>query len=113
MPQIETSASQWSTFSLSEDGKVALKEGNHIKWIERINIPDYAKEFYERLEEGADGDGTDDILIDPENSIIEVKLLSSYNPDEVMEYLLTVMNAFDREHPEVFWLSGVSKEPLI
>ncbi len=41
-----------------------LKEGNYARWIDRIEVPDYAADFYLMLEEGCDNDGIDDFLID-------------------------------------------------
>ena len=46
------------------DGKIALTAGCHEKWIDRLDLPDYAKNLYSVLEEAADGDGVNDYLID-------------------------------------------------
>ena len=46
------------------DGKVDLKPTNELRWIDRVELPDYALTLYETLEEAADGDGYKDYLID-------------------------------------------------
>lgn len=59
----------------------ALKDGNYEKWIDRIQLPQYALDVYELLEEGADYDGTDDFLIDPDSSdlVEEVSFAVGYD----------------------------------
>jgi len=43
-----------------------LKPTNEVRWIDRIaDLPDYAMDFYDWLEENSDGDGVEDALIDP------------------------------------------------
>ena len=61
---IEISAPSISTFTLDSDGKVALKDGNYVKWIDRIDLTgaDYAVRLYQWLEANADVDGA---LADP------------------------------------------------
>ena len=57
LPPIETSA--WPGISLWSltNGQVDLADGNHEKWIDRIDVPDYAKDFYAALENGAQDGG--------------------------------------------------------
>ncbi len=51
-------------FSLAQDGTVALLPGAHERWIDRIDIPAWARDFYDVLAEAADNDGVDDFLIE-------------------------------------------------
>ncbi len=112
------------------DGTVELKDTNHTAWIDRLDLThtDAAPllAFYEDLREGADNDGEDDFLIDDhgggysrdivtltgsftassdnaktEASAIGADALARYKP-----FVMAVYDAFDRDHPEVFWLSG-------
>lgn len=132
--RIETSAEGddgIALFSLDSSGRVALKPGNYVEWIDRIDVPSYARQFYEVLAEASDGDGTRDFLIDdayydgaasaegayrsigglgtilvgsatlPSNSAQTQALVA-----EMGEYAMATLAAFDRDHPEVFWLSG-------
>lgn len=46
----------------------ALKSGNYEKFVDRVELPDYAVTFYRALKEGADNDGYHDFLIDPSSS---------------------------------------------
>ena len=47
-----------------ENGTVDLKPTNEVRWIDRVDLPDYALKLYEVLEEAADGDGYNDYFID-------------------------------------------------
>ena len=51
-------------FSLAQDGTVALRPGAHERWIDRIDIPAWARDFYDVLAEATDDDGVDDFLIE-------------------------------------------------
>lgn len=116
----------------------ALAEGNHEKWIDRIaDLPDYASEFYTWLEDNATATGaltypTKGELISgfyvhtlgsftgsvgftykKSDNLLDLAEQASINaigdlPDIVMEYVFEVYAAFDRDHPEVFWLDGSS-----
>lgn len=46
------------------DGTVKLKPTNEVRWIDRVELPDFALTLYETLEEAIDGDGYNDYLID-------------------------------------------------
>lgn len=109
-----------SLFSMT-DGKVELKSGSHVNWIDRINVPDYAVKLYHTLVEASDNDGTADYLIDDyyftkeEDSNfngIEVatiersSALSQSEMNYVYNCIRAAYDAFDRDHPEVFWMSG-------
>lgn len=108
--------------ALSAEG-VQLKEGNYVRWIDRVDVPQYALDFYAAMEEAVDGDGAEDWLIDPTQA--ETDGQSYYVPvrsahisasqeafnelfNETAPYILAAYEAFDRDHPEVFWLSGAS-----
>lgn len=114
-----------SFFSL-DNGTVDLKSGSYVKWIDRLDLPDYALKFYQALEEAVDNDGKDDFLINDDYfskkpaEIFEQEtyaipfmcypVTSSSNFNKESEYVSKCMraayDAFDRDHPEVFWLSG-------
>lgn len=107
---------------------VYLKKGNYERWIDRISLSEELAdfdmmEFYNKLVEGTDGDGEKDIFIDDdyfdgEHAIEAVVIRKPYvqgmSLDGVLksEYekyqpaIMAVYCAFDRDHPEVFWLSG-------
>lgn len=114
---------------------VSLAPGTHIRWIDRIaDLPEYGSRFYEWLESNA---GTDGALADPSKALCvegeyvyrldvlsgKVSVTASASSDEVqsavlaatndraqqiMDYAFDVYGAFDRDHPEIFWLSGKS-----
>ncbi len=114
-----------------DDYTLTLKSGNYEKWIDRANFPDYAQKFYDTLVEYCDNDGIDDLMIVDEgyarnNAIVinyggeygsdifqGIKYTTLKNPtDEEMNYVFKTMravyDAFDMDHPEVFWPSGTS-----
>ena len=123
--RIETSAMAMNLLSV-EDGTVDLKDTNEVEWIDRIDIPDEIRAFYNQLVEGADNDGTDDILIDDtyytdENYLTAITVtsealssvdsagLSAFMNDvyaRYMPFISAAFFAFDRDYPEVFWLDG-------
>jgi len=102
---------------------ITLAEGEHIRWIDRLSgLPDYAREFYELLEEASDNDGYNDYLIDLYSAPkfrdgsygltvnVSGKAGSYKEIDSVLsescDMLYAVYLMFDRDHPEVFWLNG-------
>ncbi len=120
-----------ATLSLNSEGNVALRNGRYEDWIDRVDLPSFALEFYRLLEEAADGDGKDDYLIDDryfydsasieeksfslkkgEGSIIvgsrECRSLADMEKQtrEMTAYAFAALAAFDRDHPEVFWLGN-------
>ena len=140
-PELQTTSNGISFFSDSW-----LKEGNYERWIDRLaDLPEYATDFYEWLEENSDNDGHDDALIEIEqasavgdgysyqivsfNGELDVSFPSAQpTQDEINQavneaykaqigdsiveaeqYILTTFSAFDRDRPEVFWLSGSSQ----
>ena len=114
---------------------VTLAPGSHIRWIDRIgDLPDYARRFYSWLESNADVDGA---LADPTKGLcvageyvyrlevlsgcvsvgasasdteIQTAVLAATDDpsQQIMDYAFEVYGAFDRDHPEIFWLSGKS-----
>lgn len=116
-----------------------LAEGNHLRWIDRIgNLPAFAVEFYGWLEDNATVDGAlvDPSLGVSFNNGRAYKVASvtgsvefTYAAGEslsslalaaaqkdlgnisgyISSYIFATYGAFDRDHPEVFWLSGASK----
>lgn len=67
LPEIETSAMSMAMFAFRGVRNVLLAEGNHAKWIERLDLSgaEYAVDFYDWLIENSDNDGINDALIDP------------------------------------------------
>lgn len=120
-------------------GGLTLAEGNHELWVDRIaNLPDYAETFYQWLENNATADGAlaDPTLATERNGSYVYKLETfegkvdfTYSAGDdmmalakeaakaalapraqlTMDYAVAMYSAFDRDHPEVFWLSGRSR----
>ncbi len=111
-------------------------EGNHVRWIDRIaHLPEYAQTFYHWLEDNDDMNG---VLVDPTrgeyvdggyyyliDSVTKtvnftytdnkatsaqaaVRSHADNTFDVMMDYCVDAYSAFDRDHPEVFWLDGSS-----
>ena len=111
-------------------GKLKLKTTEEVDWIDRLDLSSDTngvfRKLYDTLVEASDNDGTDDYLIRDEyfntseglNSIPVVKLTGVLKDGETLEtimneiysvyadYIQAVCDAFDRDHPEVFWLDG-------
>lgn len=133
LPSTETSAQSLMTMSLA-NGRVDLANGNHVKWIDRVDLPDYAVDFYNLLVEGSDNDGNADVLIDDRyfsrdnavtlnssngrSSIFNAFIVREFTnldhelgDDEIsytVKCIRAALDAFDRDYPEVFWLNGSS-----
>ncbi len=130
LPAVETSAMPMGFFSL-QDGVVALKSINEEEWIERLDLSGDAtviRDFYDKLGEWTDNDGIEDWLITGEKANYTIATLSgTVENAEQMEmdeigtavseivstavygygkYITAAVNAFDRDYPEVFWLTG-------
>ena len=117
------------------DGGPSLAEGNHERWIDRIaNPPQYALDFYTWLEENANADGAladptmgmqiEDIYVyhvhtiegsagftytgSAHDAAAQNAILADLGDAHmtVVNYAGAIYGAFDRDHPEVFWLSG-------
>ena len=109
--------------------------GNHERWIDRIgNLPSYAREFYTWLEcnSGADGvlanptkgtrmgndyvykvheiKGTLEVVPGSTGIQIQNAIFDAVSADAqtVIDYTFEAYGAFDRDHPEVFWLNTES-----
>lgn len=112
-----------SASAATVSGGVTMVDGVAVDWIDRVVLPPSLKTLYDTLSEGADGDGVADILIedeylnDPEYLIVAVteelslggRTLSEVQNeifDRYEPYMYAVFSAFDRDHPEVFWLTG-------
>lgn len=121
-------------FSLSSVGPVPLKSTNETLWIDRLDLSGYefVREFYNALVEGSDCDGSEDFLIEDKyikgrlsakginvgdyyryagsspTIIAYVGTIEGKSPEdriaEVTPYIFAAVAAFDRDHPEVFWL---------
>ncbi len=131
IPELQTAAISANFFSLS-DGKVPLTEYGET-WFERLDLSEdrMFDDFYNILIEASDNDGSNDFLIEDqyfdgtaeENAFFgkngdgstyiiigkttcdseqELQtILDRYSP-----YIFAVTQAFDRDYPDVFWLSG-------
>ncbi len=127
LSSVETSALPVALFSL-KDGVVELNSGTATAWIDRLNLSgteeQVIREFYDVLVEATDNDGVNDYLIDDtyfgqdkhEIKVAEVKGTAT-NTNEISQaindalgrygsYIRAAYDAFDRDHPEVFWLTG-------
>jgi len=128
---VETSAVSLGMFSL-RDGNVDLIDGTAVEWIERLDLSgeeQVIRGFYDSLVEGSDNDGTDDYLIadsyyanEPSYVAVatvdsEVTYATEAEADAAVsaelskyaKYIRAAVDAFDRDHPEVFWLSGTTQ----
>ena len=115
------------------DGGVQLSSGSHQNWVDRIDCTgaEYARDFYDWLIENSDGDGVEDALIDgslpnitvrtlegttyfdpsasgtmQEKAKAVVEVIATQNQKESFDYISSAFYAFDRDFPQVFWLSG-------
>lgn len=115
---------------------ISLAPGTHIRWIDRIgNLPDYATDFYQWLEANAhingalcdpskaQKNGSDYVYVldvltgsvnvgaDASSTAIQSSILADVGnkAQTVSDYAFEIYGAFDRDHPEVFWLSGQSQ----
>ena len=113
----------------TQNSSVQLSDGTAVKWIDRVVLSDEMRNLYDILVEGADGDSYQDILIDDSyldsDYSVEIKersffLQGSTTAERTAEIeaaaydflnaeedaIYAVLAAFDRDHPEVFWLNG-------
>ena len=124
-----------SPFSLESVGPVPLKSSNEIEWIDRIDFTGHqaARDFYDVLVEATDNNGVKDYLIedayfgqtapsvdtnqtggyngaDKRDCIVIGPISYSGDFDDAfygeLIYAYAAVAAFDRDHPEVFWLEG-------
>lgn len=113
------------------DGKLEIAAGTHIKWVERLDLPDYAYDVYVALGEWTDNDGVEDYLIEDKyfqygtDSLydyvsadgVPFSLLQVYDSTVIylgrvekssLEYALVsieaAIDAFRNDHPEIFWV---------
>ncbi len=129
---------QISRNAVASAADIPLSEGYHEKWIDRIgNLPDYARDLYVWLEENANAQGaladptkadlvsgryahmvtvvtgtTEAVCDQSEYQAVAKKIASEAMAAATVEakaYVGAVYDAFDRDHPEVFWLSGSSQ----
>ncbi|HCT92755.1 MAG TPA: hypothetical protein DF613_15455 [Lachnospiraceae bacterium] len=129
LDQRESMTSAPGTFRLAAGSGVSPRSGNYVNWIDRVVLPDYAQKFYYALVEASDNDGVDDWLIDVtqgtfvgtgeyavavasfegrslSQSLMQNEILNQSS--QISEAIRVAFDAFDRDHPEVFWLSGSS-----
>lgn len=116
-----------------EETGITLKEGHFERWIDRPEgLPEYALDFYSWLEDNAEGALADPTLATdfggaygyPVTTYSEAITVPCDYADmeqvadetaiaamdaafyEITEWAAVVYEAFDRDHPEVFWLNG-------
>lgn len=116
--------------AVAADKKISLAEGEHTRWIDRLELPDYALALYAALEEGSDNDGVDDFLIEdkyfqngqmhsvndtlPLPACVQTPdfsgILVARVPEQERRYAINacqaVYSVFRQDHPEVFWISN-------
>ena len=140
MPALETSADSFNMLALDGNGNPALKEGNYVNWIDRLDLTDadYALTFYQWLEDNCytvladptqhpqlesgeyaylaatiQGTGyftyTGNKETDGQAALNAVYGQIAQNETAAFGYITAAYSAFDRDHPEVFWLSGKSQ----
>lgn len=123
----ESMTSAPGSFRPSSSDGVTLRSGNYVRWIDRISLPSYARNFYNALAEASDNDGVADWLIDvtrgsrtsngdyvvavtsvwgQTNSLAALERETSEKFSQVSACARAAFDAFDRDHPEVFWLDG-------
>lgn len=69
--------------------RVTLKSTKEVRWIDRVDLPDYALALYETLEEAVDGDGYNDYLIDNQYYDLDGEDIRTDVPGVVMRGTLT------------------------
>ena len=108
-----------------ETGSLDKTSGSHADWLDRVQLPKEVLNFYNALVEAADGDGYNDWLIDPSvangateetfssGTYLMIPIAEISNDDITRSYYAACIQAacaaFDRNHPEVFWLSNSVK----
>lgn len=113
---------------------VDLSASRAAKYIDRLAISEEYRTFYNNLIEASDNDGYNDYLIDASNSNARIAgdsdasygipIITHSFADATADSIeaqidattaavnkiaRAVYDAFDRDHPEVFWLSGDTK----
>ena len=116
-----------------------LAEGNHVRWIDRIgNLPTFAADFYNWMEDNIHAEGAlvdpsvaetvggkQVYLVETVTGTANFTYSASANLSEqayqaamqdlgdtvsyITSFAFAVYGTFDRDHAEVFWLSGSSK----
>lgn len=122
-------------YALDENGAPSLKPGNHVRWIDRIKIPPQYVTLYNTLvSESRDANGclvnpaADESIEVASGSLGPLTFTTSASSEserrsevdnylkglidkavkEARSYTYAAANAFDADHPEVFWLTGVN-----
>lgn len=125
---LETSAAVQEAIALFslDTSQVPLVSSTQERWIDRVALPDYARQFYDTLVEACDNDGSRDYLIEdryfdstasddgtytrfPEGAALLAATLTRPTQQQLaaaQAAIVTARAAFDRDHPEVFWLTG-------
>lgn len=122
--ETETSAYALNMRSLA-NGTVELKDSNETEWIDRLDLSEVPeiRTLYDTLVEASDNDGVNDYFIEDtyfaqDTTIPVVTVTGTFEEGETLSSVMNAVYsqykpfisaafcAFDRDHPEVFWLSG-------
>jgi hypothetical protein len=88
---------------------LGILDDNAVEFRYRVNMPDYAADFYDALDEGSDNDGVDDWLIDRAGAAEAVfEVPDTVDELEAVTAFREAVAAFCYDHPERFWLYAYS-----
>ncbi|MDE7327160.1 MAG: putative Ig domain-containing protein [Lachnospiraceae bacterium] len=93
-----------------DDGQVDLKPASELKWIDRVELPDYALTLYKTLEEAADGDGYKDYLIEDEYYDLEGDNIRTDMPGEFMRGTVTSSDGSTTRYTAILVTTTETKE---
>lgn len=115
------------SFFTDSSSVVSLNNGNYADWIDRISMPQYGVDLYNTFVEATDNDGKLDYLIDDEYvstssslalgseevgvwanciPITTIANATATDLNNVAQVVYAAYAAFERDYPEVFWLTG-------
>ncbi|MDE7327161.1 MAG: putative Ig domain-containing protein [Lachnospiraceae bacterium] len=93
-----------------DDGQVDLKPASELRWIDRVELPDYALTLYKTLEEAADGDGYKDYLIEDEYYDLEGDNIRTDMPGEFMRGTVTSSDGSTTRYTAILVTTTETKE---
>ncbi len=133
----EPSQQQIMLMSLAKDGSVALQSGSYTNWIDRVDIPEYAKDLYDQLADelfwtddanfSATGTNARTVTYkyadghEEPHTLNVIDVYEKSYPDGVTDdvadadaaeaaaYIQAACDALDRDYPGLYWLSGMVK----
>ncbi len=115
--------------TLGASGEVAFVDGTHEKWIDRIDVPSYAVDMYNTISDASfwtnaanftDRNGNTNLVeasysngtSDKFNGLLILESqpqnedYSDDMKDEIIRNCRAAYDAFDRDNPGIFWLTG-------